>query len=63
MRELMVLTLLPAADFAGCKPPPQRLFVFTFIPSIKKELAAIAALSGKMFVRAASTHNRYVELR
>ena len=63
MQKLMVLTLLPAAGFAGCKPAPQRLFVFTFILSFKKELAAIGPLSGKMFVRAASTHNRYVELR
>jgi len=38
-------------------------FVLSFILSFTKELAAIAALSGKMFVRAASIHNRYVELR
>ena len=63
MRKLMVLTLLPAAGFAGCKPPPQRLFVFTFILSFKKELAAMAPLSGKIFVQAASAHNSYVELR
>lgn len=43
--------------------PPQRLFVFTFILSNKKEIAATAPLSGKMFVQAASVHNSYVELR
>jgi hypothetical protein len=38
-------------------------FVFTFILSNTKEFAAIAPLSGKMFVQAASVDNSYVELR
>jgi len=43
--------------------PAQRLFVFTFILSNKKEIVQVAPLSGKLFVQAASIHNSYVELR
>jgi hypothetical protein len=43
--------------------PQQRLFVFTFILSNKKEITATSPLSGRVFVQAASVHNSYVELR
>jgi hypothetical protein len=38
-------------------------FVFAFILSDKKEIAATAPLSGKTFVRKASVHDSHVESR